>query len=218
MKNTEIRQVHPDAYDVIVDGVMVFTKSAQLFAVTCKGKATALAVKRINQALVACGIDWAKAYRRTVDGDMRAYLEIDGKWRVDVTWKSATVDISLRNGADEITGRMPILFGHVEYVPQRTGSVDVIWPDYFPLKVVRIYNNRARWQEVKYAKPEYSDFEMAYIVHNDSRVYLENFSRTPKDGPFADYDGIAPDSFFSGLLIKFDPQDSGYAKVRGYSC
>lgn len=218
---TRMNVLHEDSFDVTYHNTRVFAQSCNRVAVTCGGYATLTTVKRINQALRYAGINWASAYRETRDGETRAYIQVDRKWRVDITWDVAGIDIGLRADGDEITGRMPFVGCKVDYIPEKRvteyGVHEVVWQDYFPSHCVHLYNPRARWQEIRYATPEYSDCEMPYIVHNGQRIYLENFTRAPERGVFSQFDGIAPDSFFSGTVIEFS-EDGDYAKVRGYSC
>ena len=74
---------------------------------------------------------------------------------------------------------------------------------------ITVYGN-GHWHETFYAVPDWSEEEHEAFEYKGETYFLENFPMT-HGTPWGDcpewmweFDGYAEDSFFSGLLIKFD--------------
>jgi hypothetical protein len=70
-------------------------------------------------------------------------------------------------------------------------------------RVVRLYGGRRC--QLRLAKPEWADEEQECFVHYGRRYFLSEFMATGQCFGL-DVDGSAPDSYFSGVLVKLDPE------------
>lgn len=69
---------------------------------------------------------------------------------------------------------------------------------------IKIIGN-GHWIPIDYAVPEWSDGELeACFLYKGERYYLSEFLTTVHHPVLFEYDGYHSDSFFSGLVIKFD--------------
>ena len=68
---------------------------------------------------------------------------------------------------------------------------------------IKIYGTN-RWQELHYAKPDWSEEEEPYFNHYKRRYFLSEIMAftNPKRDWTKDFDVYANDSFFSGVLVK----------------
>jgi hypothetical protein len=81
--------------------------------------------------------------------------------------------------------------------------------------LVRLYGGRKC--QLRLAKPEWSKEEEECFIHFGRRYFLSEFMRTDRKGVFGlDVDGVASDSYFSGVLIKVDPEGE-YVTAWTYS-
>ena len=76
--------------------------------------------------------------------------------------------------------------------------------------------------ELQYGVPEWAhsndDIE-EFFVYKGQQYWLSEFMRTNHHGsPFADYDAHMPDTFFSGILVRYGTSDdkTDYDWVRAY--
>lgn len=81
---------------------------------------------------------------------------------------------------------------------------------------LRIYTSGRRIR-LDQARPEWAGRNgepEEYFRFRGQRHYLSDFTASTIEG----WDGIAPDSFFSGTLVRFDPEDSDYVYAALYCC
>ena len=76
--------------------------------------------------------------------------------------------------------------------------------------------------ELRYGTPEWAhgpDGDETYFIYKGQEYWLSEFMRSDGHGsPFADYDGYASDSFFSGVLVRYGTADDNtdYDWIRAY--
>ena len=81
------------------------------------------------------------------------------------------------------------------------------------LKVVT--NNVPRLLEDKFI-PEWGDTPSPSFMYKGERYFLDEFMYISPDSPFKGWDGYLSESFFSGVLVKFTPDDCNRVIVGWY--